>query len=57
MSPLLIILLTWIGLAASVIATGLAISRRRGPDRYLVMTIVEPERSSTNVATEYREAA
>jgi hypothetical protein len=56
-SPLLIIVLIWLGLAVLVIAAGLTISRRRGPDRYLVMTIVELEESPGDELADYRKAA
>jgi len=55
-SPLLIILPVWLGVAMLVIVAGLWISRRVGPDRYLVMQDIEPE-MRTDAALDYREAA
>ena len=57
MSSLLIILLAWLGLAVLVITVGLTVSRRRGSDRYLVMTIVELKESPGHEPAEYRKAA
>jgi hypothetical protein len=39
----LLILPAWIGGAVAVIMAGLIITRRREPDRYLVMRVVELE--------------
>ena len=55
MSPLLIILAVWLGSATLVIVAGLWISRHTGPDRYLVMHVIEPK--ATNETLDYREAA
>jgi hypothetical protein len=56
MSPLLVILAVWLGLAMLVIGAGLWISRSTGPDRYLVLHDIEP-REQADGALDYREAA
>jgi hypothetical protein len=55
-SPLLIILAVWLGIAMLVIAAGLWISRRVGPDEYVVIHDIEPE-TQTDATLDYREAA
>ena len=57
MSLLLIVLLVWLGLGILMVVAGLTLSRRRGPDRYLVMTTVDVEEPPADEAAEYRDAA
>ncbi len=54
---LLIVLLVWLGLGILMVVAGLTLSRRRGPDRYLVMTTVDVEEPPADEAAEYRDAA
>ena len=54
---MLIVLLGWLGLGILMVVAGLTLSRRRGPDRYWVMTRVELEEPPADEAAEYRDAA